>query len=126
MLQWPSISAIDFHFFSKLFPVLFLVFAHVLASSLGLIKTNRPIFPTSVCGSLFFLSLVAATGYLLASSHGTGIEVGWRRKWKACTPVRMGGHAAPVSFNPENSQVWEVAMIPQGNVAVSCSHNSAA
>lgn len=38
----PGISAIDFHFFSKLFPVLFLVSADVLASSLGLIKqTDR-------------------------------------------------------------------------------------
>lgn len=38
----PGISSIDFHFFSKLFPVLFLVSADVLASSLGLIKqTDR-------------------------------------------------------------------------------------
>lgn len=34
-----------------------------------------------MCGSVLFLSLVAAAGYLPASRLGTGTEIGRQRRW---------------------------------------------
>lgn len=130
-----DISATGFHFFSKLFPVLFLVSLSVcvLASSVGLIKTNRTIFPTSVCGSAFFNCSVAATGpLLLAFSTGTGTEKGRAREMEGMLFPDEQGTWGSLSHSSPSIQVWNVARDLRNpnssglSVIVSCCHNNAA